>query len=57
MIKEFNIVIIDLTNSNSETSSVSLFVAEIQKNLEAFQREKKLKFQLTPMSTILEGEL
>jgi uncharacterized protein (TIGR00106 family) len=41
----------------TETPSVSQYVASIQKVLRNFEAEGKIKFQLTPMNTILEGEL
>ncbi|WP_027407791.1 MTH1187 family thiamine-binding protein [Anoxybacteroides tepidamans] len=37
--------------------SVSEYVAEIQKVLAAYKEEGKIDFMLTPMSTIIEGEL
>ncbi|WP_183253844.1 MTH1187 family thiamine-binding protein [Anoxybacteroides tepidamans] len=37
--------------------SVSEYVAEIQKMLEAYKRDGKIDFMLTPMNTIIEGEL
>ncbi|ANB56768.1 hypothetical protein GFC29_1705 [Anoxybacillus sp. B7M1] len=37
--------------------SVSEYVAEIQKVLEVYKREGKIDFMLTPMNTIIEGEL
>jgi uncharacterized protein (TIGR00106 family) len=39
----------------TETPSVSSYVAEIQKVLQ--RNEGKVKYQLTPMSTLIEGEL
>jgi uncharacterized protein (TIGR00106 family) len=39
------------------TPSVSEYVAEIQKVLETYKSEGKIDFTLTPMSTIIEGEL
>ncbi|MDM5315263.1 MTH1187 family thiamine-binding protein [Fictibacillus sp. b24] len=39
----------------TETPSVSAYVAEIQKVLQ--QNEDKVIYQLTPMSTLIEGEL
>ena len=39
------------------TPSVSEYVAEIQKVLESFKNQGKIDFTLTPMSTIIEGEL
>ena len=49
--------IVDITvlPVGTETTSVSSYVAEIHKVLKEF--DGKIKYQLTPMSTILEGEL
>lgn len=41
----------------TQTPSVSLYVAEIQKLLAKYEKEGKIRFQLTPMNTIIEGEL
>ncbi|MDA1474848.1 MTH1187 family thiamine-binding protein [Bacillus changyiensis] len=41
----------------TKTPSVSKYVAEIQMILENFKKEGKIKYQLTPMNTIIEGEL
>jgi uncharacterized protein (TIGR00106 family) len=41
----------------TETPSVSKYVASVQKVLRKFQEEGKIRFQLTPMNTIIEGEL
>jgi uncharacterized protein (TIGR00106 family) len=41
----------------TETPSVSKYVASIQKVLRNYEAEGKIKFQLTPMNTIMEGEL
>ncbi|WP_078379717.1 MTH1187 family thiamine-binding protein [Sutcliffiella halmapala] len=37
--------------------SVSDYVADIQEILVGFQKEGKIEFRLTPMSTIIEGNL
>jgi uncharacterized protein (TIGR00106 family) len=49
--------IIDITviPVGTSTPSVSEYVAEIQKVLQRY--EGRIKYQLTPMSTLLEGEL
>jgi uncharacterized protein (TIGR00106 family) len=49
--------IIDITviPVGTGTTSVSQYVAEIHKVLE--QYEDRVKFQLTPMSTLIEGDL
>ncbi|BDG46525.1 MULTISPECIES: MTH1187 family thiamine-binding protein [Parageobacillus] len=39
------------------TPSVSEYVAEMQKVLEMYKRDGKIDFMLTPMNTIIEGEL
>jgi uncharacterized protein (TIGR00106 family) len=41
----------------TETASVSEYVAAVQSILKEYEREGKIKFQLTPMNTIIEGEL
>ncbi|ARJ49852.1 MTH1187 family thiamine-binding protein [Staphylococcus lutrae] len=37
--------------------SVSHYIAEMQVKLEAFKQEGKIDYQLTPMNTLIEGEL
>lgn len=37
--------------------SVSDYVAEIQDILEGYKKEGRINYQLTPMSTIIEGDL
>jgi uncharacterized protein (TIGR00106 family) len=49
------IVDITIIPIGTETPSVSRYVAEIQKVLQ--QNSDKVKYQLTPMSTLIEGEL
>ncbi|MCV9884835.1 MTH1187 family thiamine-binding protein [Metabacillus halosaccharovorans] len=39
------------------TPSVSEYVADIQHILKKFEDEGKIKYKLTPMNTIIEGEL
>ncbi|MBA8777882.1 MTH1187 family thiamine-binding protein [Staphylococcus schleiferi subsp. coagulans] len=41
----------------TEGPSVSKYIAEIQTKLEAFKQEGKIDYQLTPMNTLIEGEL
>ncbi|OLP64604.1 hypothetical protein BACPU_25290 [Bacillus pumilus] len=41
----------------TDSPSVSEYVADVQKILESFQKEGKIKYQLTPMNTLIEGEL
>ncbi|WP_416435130.1 MTH1187 family thiamine-binding protein [Priestia megaterium] len=51
--------IIDVTviPLGTENPSISGYVAEIQKILEIFQKQQEIEYQLTPMNTIIEGEL
>ncbi|MFO3701298.1 MTH1187 family thiamine-binding protein [Staphylococcus felis] len=37
--------------------SVSQYIAEIQTKLESFKQEGKIDYQLTPMNTLIEGDL
>ncbi|PLR68126.1 MTH1187 family thiamine-binding protein [Bacillus sp. UMB0893] len=41
----------------TKTASVSEYVAAVQSILKGFEQEGKIKYQLTPMNTIIEGEL
>jgi len=41
----------------TQTPSVSEYVAAIQGILQEYKREGKIDYQLTPMNTIIEGEL
>ncbi|ELP8695927.1 MTH1187 family thiamine-binding protein [Staphylococcus pseudintermedius] len=41
----------------TEGASVSQYIAEIQTKLEEFKQEGKIDYQLTPMNTLIEGEL
>ncbi|UDI78179.1 MTH1187 family thiamine-binding protein [Staphylococcus taiwanensis] len=41
----------------TEGPSVSKYIAEIQKKLEEFKKEGKIDYQLTPMNTLIEGDL
>ncbi|QOR65517.1 MTH1187 family thiamine-binding protein [Cytobacillus suaedae] len=41
----------------TDSPSVSNYVAEIQKTLESFKDKGVIDYQLTPMSTLIEGEL
>jgi uncharacterized protein (TIGR00106 family) len=41
----------------TETPSVSKYVASVQKVLRIYKEAGKIDFQLTPMNTIIEGEL
>lgn len=41
----------------TKTPSVSTYVADIQKILSSYEEEGKIRFQLTPMNTIIEGDL
>ncbi|WP_230122491.1 MTH1187 family thiamine-binding protein [Bacillus velezensis] len=41
----------------TKTPSVSEYVADVQNILEGYKAAGKIKFQLTPMNTLIEGEL
>ncbi|WP_080845119.1 MTH1187 family thiamine-binding protein [Cytobacillus gottheilii] len=41
----------------TKTPSVSMYVAEVQKILTSYEEAGVIRFQLTPMNTIIEGEL
>ncbi|KAA0549425.1 MTH1187 family thiamine-binding protein [Bacillus sp. BGMRC 2118] len=41
----------------TDTPSVSQYVAEIQGILKEYEQQGKISYQLTPMSTLIEGEL
>ncbi|MBW3114348.1 MTH1187 family thiamine-binding protein [Bacillus sp. MCCB 382] len=41
----------------TESPSVSSYVADLQKILKGYEEEGEIRFQLTPMNTIIEGEL
>ncbi|MBU8770454.1 MTH1187 family thiamine-binding protein [Cytobacillus oceanisediminis] len=41
----------------TETPSVSSYVADIQRVLKKYEESGKIRFQLTPMNTIIEGAL
>ena len=41
----------------TEGPSVSKYIAEIQTKLEAFKKQGKIDYQLTPMNTHIEGHL
>lgn len=41
----------------TDSPSVSSYVAEIQKILENYQEKGVINFKLTPMSTLIEGEI
>ena len=53
------LAIVDVTviPLGTETPSVSKYVASVHKVLRNYEEEGKIKFQLTPMNTIIEGEL
>jgi uncharacterized protein (TIGR00106 family) len=53
------VAIVDVTviPIGTETPSVSKYVAQIQSILEEYQEQGLISFQLTPMSTLIEGEL
>ncbi|ANB59568.1 MTH1187 family thiamine-binding protein [Anoxybacteroides amylolyticum] len=41
----------------TESPSVSDYIAEIHSVLDTYKRDGKIEFMLTPMNTIIEGEL
>lgn len=41
----------------TETPSVSSYVADIQKILKQYEEKGEIQYQLTPMNTLIEGEL
>ncbi|NRD80747.1 MTH1187 family thiamine-binding protein [Bacillus sp. BRMEA1] len=41
----------------TESPSVSKYVASVQKVLKQYEGEGKIRYQLTPMNTVIEGEL
>ncbi len=41
----------------TQTSSVSSYVADIQRILKQYEKKGKIQYQLTPMNTLIEGEL
>ncbi|KIX91583.1 hypothetical protein TP70_01980 [Staphylococcus microti] len=41
----------------TEGPSVSKYIAEIQTKLEEYKQEGKINYQLTPMNTLIEGDL
>jgi len=51
--------IVDITviPVGTQSPSVSVYVAEIQKLLAHYEKQGKIRYQLTPMNTIIEGEL
>ncbi|MFC0269990.1 MTH1187 family thiamine-binding protein [Metabacillus herbersteinensis] len=51
------IVDVTIIPIGTSTPSVSEYVADIQHILQTYQVEGKINYQLTPMNTIIEGEL
>ncbi|EIE3765662.1 MTH1187 family thiamine-binding protein [Staphylococcus pseudintermedius] len=51
------IVDVVVISVGTEGPSVSQYIAEIQTKLEEFKQEGKIDYQLTPMNTLIEGEL
>ncbi|WP_042458376.1 MTH1187 family thiamine-binding protein [Neobacillus dielmonensis] len=41
----------------TESPSVSKYVASVQMVLQNYEKDGKIRFQLTPMNTVIEGEL
>ncbi len=54
-----HMAIVDVTviPIGTETASVSEYVADMQIVLQSYKQEGKIDYQLTPMNTIIEGEL
>jgi uncharacterized protein (TIGR00106 family) len=54
-----DLAIVDVTviPIGTETPSVSDYVADVQRILQKHQDEGTISFKLTPMSTLIEGEL
>lgn len=56
-VKELAIVDVTVIPIGTETPSVSQYVATVQKVLQRYEADGKIRFQLTPMNTIIEGDL
>lgn len=56
-VKKMAIVDVTVIPTGTATASVSHYVADIQKILKGYKEEGKIDYQLTPMSTLIEGEL
>ncbi len=57
MVKEMAIVDVTVIPVGTPTASVSTYVADIHRVLKQFEEQGKIRFQLTPMNTIIEGDL
>lgn len=51
------IVDVTIIPIGTNSPSVSEYVADIQKVLKKYEEKGQIRFQLTPMNTIIEGEL
>ncbi|WP_096153416.1 MULTISPECIES: MTH1187 family thiamine-binding protein [Bacillus] len=51
------IVDVTIIPIGTEGPSVSNYVADIQRVLKGYEEEGKITYQLTPMSTLIEGDL
>ncbi len=56
-VRRMAIVDVTVIPIGTETASVSQYVADIHTILQSYKQEGKINFQLTPMNTIIEGEL
>jgi uncharacterized protein (TIGR00106 family) len=56
---EILMAIVDVTviPIGTQTPSVSSYVADIQKILKQYEERGEIQYQLTPMNTLIEGEL
>ncbi|WP_445490437.1 MTH1187 family thiamine-binding protein [Niallia sp. 03133] len=51
------IVDVTIIPIGTETPSVSKYVADIHKVLQSYEEKGEIRYQLTPMNTLIEGEL
>ena len=51
------IVNVTVYSSRDETPSVSHYVADIHRVLKKYEKQRDIWYQLTPMNTIIEGDL
>ncbi|MGP7816234.1 MTH1187 family thiamine-binding protein [Niallia sp. 01092] len=51
------IVDVTIIPIGTETPSVSKYVADIHQVLQGYEEKGEIRYQLTPMNTIIEGEL
>jgi uncharacterized protein (TIGR00106 family) len=55
--RKMAIVDVAIIPLGTETPSVSKYVAKVHKVLKKYEAEGKIQYQLTPMNTVIEGEL